>query len=288
MDKIKRGALFLPGILLMGILVLYPIIKTFYLSLLNYKLTRPNQTKFIGLENYIKVIQSQDFMNALINTLYILVIVTVVVLIISIAIGMLLNINSSMSSFLTACAIIPWALPPLVNGIIWRFMFHPTYGLINKLLLNFGLIETPIFWLTDRWQLLMIVSFVIAWRVIPFCAIIVLERLQAIPFDLYEAAQVDGANRWYQMTDITLPFIAPAIKVVLLQALLAGVMAFDEIIALAGYRFETQSLLVYNYMNTFSYLDFGYGSAITYISMLLSGVFGYFYIRSINIENAVD
>lgn len=280
----KAYLLMLPTILLMGSLVFYPVIRTFYFSLHEYKLTRPDRIKFIGLENYADVLQSSDFHHALQNSLIVLAYVIIFVVLASIIVGLMLNYDSILSPVLTAIAIIPWALPPLVNGIIWQFIFHPSYGFLNKVLAGFGLIDQPIAWVNQRMLLLIVVSIVIAWRVVPFCAILILATLQTIPHDLYEAARIDGANEVQSFFHVTLPMITPTLAIVLIQATMAGLNVFDEIISLVGYKFEGQTLLVYNYLNTFSFLDFGYGSAITYIIMLLSGVIGYFYIRSLRLE----
>lgn len=279
-DHRRPWLLLVPVILIMGIFVFYPIIQTFYYSLHQFKLTRPNQIEFIGLKNYLQVLNSPAFHKALRNSLFVLSLVILIVMVLSIAIGLLLNVKSRINPFLTAIAIIPWALPPLVNGIIWSFIFHPSSGMVNKILYSLNLIEDPINWTQDTNTLLMIVALIVAWRVIPFCAIIILANLQAIPANLYEASAMDGASPLTTFFNVTLPLLVPALLISLTQATLAGLNVFDEIVALVDYRQDAQTLLIYNYQNTFSFLDFGLGSAITYIIMIISGIPGYFYVRN--------
>ncbi len=276
--------LLIPALTILILLVVIPIVRTFMFSLYNYKLTAPNDISFIGLGNYIKVLKSKDFYYALQNSIMILGFTIIFALTSSMIVGLLLNKRSILSPILTAIAIIPWALPPLVNGIIWRFIFHPGYGLMNKLLISTKIIDAPISWTTNRISILFIVSVVVAWRVVPFCAIIILANLQSIPRNLYEAAKIDGSSKLLEFFHITLPLLIPSMSIILIQITMAAINVFDEVVALIGYRFEGQTVLIYNYLNTFSFLDFGFGSAITYTIMIISGIIGYFYIKTMSSE----
>ncbi len=280
--KIKPWILLLPCLIIMVSLVLIPVIRTFFFSLQNYTLTSPETTKFIFLDNYLKLLKNHDFWYAFQNSMIILVFVVVFSMISSISAGLLLNRNSRFSGILTAIAILPWALPPIVNGIIWKFIFYPGNGFANKLLMVMGLIDKPIAWTNSRMLVLFVVSVVVSWRVVPFCAIIVLANLQNIPGELYEAAKVDGSSKLQELTKITLPMLIPSFSIILIQITMAAINVFDEIVAIAGYKFESQTLLIYNYLNTFSFLDFGYGSAISYSIMIISGIIGYFYIKTMS------
>lgn len=279
----KRALIFLiPMMTIILGLVIYPIIRTFLYSLQRYKLTEPQNVKFIGVENYIKVLTSKTFQTAALNTLIIISIVLVVGFISSVIVALILNQKNKINGLLTAIAIIPWALPPVVNGIVWRFIVFPGYGLLNKILLNLDLIDKPTNWLDGRYQTLIIVGIIVAWRVVPFGAIILMTNMQSIPIELYEAGQMDGSNKIQLFKNITFPLLIPSMVIVITNLTMNAVNVFDEIIALVGYRDMGQTLLVYNYNETFSFLNFGFGSAITYIIMLGSGIYGYFYIKSLN------
>lgn len=125
-------------------------------------MTEPYNRKFVGINNYLKVLGSQDFHSALKNSLIILVLTLVIAFSFSIVVGLILNKKSKISPILTAVAIIPWALPPLVNGIIWKFVFYPGYGFMNKLLINMGLVENPIEWTSGITTTLFVVAIVVA------------------------------------------------------------------------------------------------------------------------------
>lgn len=279
----KRALIFLiPMITMILGLVIYPIMRTFFYSLQRYKLTEPQNIKFIGIENYIKVLTSKTFQSAGFNTLIVIGIVLVVGFTSSVIVALILNQKNRINGLLTAIAIIPWALPPVVNGIVWRFIVFPGYGLLNKILLNSNLIDKPTNWLDGRYQTLIIVGIVVAWRVVPFGAIILMTNMQSIPVELYEAGQMDGSNKLQIFKGITFPLLIPSMVIVITNLMMNAVNVFDEVIALVGYRDMGQTLLVYNYNETFSFLNFGFGSAITYIIMLGSGIYGYFYIKSLN------
>ena len=201
----------------MGVLVFYPTIMTFSYSLKEMKLTSPEDTDFVGLSNYVDVLTSDSFMYSLQNTLFLLVVVVILTTVLGFGVALLLNVDTKISGLLMALAVLPWALPPIVNGIIWRFIFHPGYGFMNKLLIRLHFIEEPIMWLTDRWLLLLIVAIVVAWRSIPFCAIVCLSGLHAIPEELYEAAKIDGGGRVTVFRYITAPLMYAVLSVLALH-----------------------------------------------------------------------
>ncbi|WP_346939955.1 sugar ABC transporter permease [uncultured Clostridium sp.] len=281
-DNKQAFGFLLPTALIIIGLVFYPIIKTFIYSLQQYKLTEPQNVHFIGFQNYITVLKDKAFWDAAVNTLIVMVVVLILGFIFSIVVAFILNIKSKLSGLLTAIAIIPWALPPIVNGNIWKFIFYPGYGLLNKILYNLNMIEEPIKWLNNKYGTLIIVGFIVAWRIIPFCAVLILANLQSIPKEIYEASEIDGASHVQRFMNITMPLLKPSIIIVLINLIMTSINVFDEIVALVGYRNLGQTLLIYNYNQTFSFMNFGLGSAITYIIMIASGVLGYFYIKSIN------
>lgn len=285
MEKKKTPfLLLLPCFLLMVSVVIVPIITTFSYSLKSYNLTEPNNTKYIGLQNYKDVITSTNFQDALLNSIVILVLVMILGLIISLGIALILNNKTNITPLLTAIVIVPWALPPIVNGIMWKFIFFPGYGLINKILLGLNIISSPISWTTNRFMFLFVISIVIVWRVVPFSAIVILSNLQSIPKNYYESIYLDGANRLQSFCHITLPLIIPSLGVVLINMTTTAINVFDEVIAISGFQFKNQTLLVYDYANTFNFLDFGLGSSISYIIMLITGIFGYFYVKNMTVE----
>lgn len=274
----------MPGVLLMCSLVFYPILRTFLYSLQEYKLTEPHNIKFIGFANYVEILKDEGFWNSLQNSTVILIAVIILTAVIGIMVALLLNIDTKVNGVLTAIAIIPWALPPIVNGIMWRWIFHPSYGLLNRILLNLSLVEEPVQWLSQRWSIILIAALVVAWRNIPFCAIVLLASLQAIPSQIYESARIDGSTSFQTFRRITLPLIAPSLGIVLTSTSINAINVFDEVVSLAGYGDISKTLMIDSYMRTFSFLDYGIGSALTYIIMLLAGILGLVYIKNVSKE----
>lgn len=264
--------------------IFFPVITTFRYSLKYFKLTEPGNERFIGLRNYHSVLTSKEFHGALLNSISILLMVLFIGLVSSMIVALVLNKRTKISSILTAIVIIPWALPPMVNGIMWKFIFFPGYGLLNNLLTHANIIDSPISWTTNRALFLVVIAIIISWRVIPFSAIVILSNLQNIPKEYYESISIDGSNKIQSFFYITLPLIIPSLGIALVSLTTSAINVFDEIIAISGYQYENQTLLVYNYSNTFSFLDFGLGSSISYITMIIAGVFGYFYIRSMKVS----
>ena len=285
MKKDTKGIFLLfPSLILLLISVIFPVILTFRYSLKNYNLTEPYNEKFIWFDNYIKIFKDAHFYNALYNSVIILILVMIIGMAFSIIIGVVLNKKSKINPLLTALVIIPWAMPPIVNGIMWKFIFFPGYGFMNKILLKLHFINTPISWTDNRYLFLIVISIVVAWRIIPFSSLVILANLQNIPESYYDTVQVFGGTKLQSFFYVTLPLLLPSIGVVLINLTTTALNIFDEVIAISGYQFEIQTLLVYNYSNTFNFLDFGYGSAISYVIMLISGIFGYFYVKNMAYE----
>lgn len=280
----KGTLLLLPCLLLLLISVILPVVLTFRYSLKYYNLTEPQNEKFIWFENYIKIFKDPHFYNALYNSILILVMVMIIGLVFSVITGLVLNVKSKINPVLTALVIIPWAMPPIVNGIMWKFIFFPGYGFMNKILMNLHLIKSPISWTDNRYLFLLVISIVVSWRIIPFSSLVILANLQNIPESYYDTVKVFGGNKFQEFYYVTLPMLLPSIGVVLINLTTTALSIFDEVIAISGYQFEIQTLLVYNYSTTFNFLDFGYGSAISYVVMILSGIFGYFYVRNMAYE----
>ena len=283
-DKIFPYILVLPGIFIVITTILYPILLTLIYSLQFYKLTKPYDKKIIGLQNYIEIFRDLDFYSSLINTSIIVVIVLIIGVIFSFIIALILNREGKISNFLTAIAIIPWALPPVVNGVIWKFMFYPEFGLINKVLYYLGVVDGAILWLNNRYISLIIFGIILSWRVIPFCSILILANIKAIPDDIFEAAEVDGASTFYKIKDILIPILKPTFLIVIINLILASINIFDEVVALVGFRKLGEPFMLYNYKQTFSLLNIGYGSAISYTLTLILGVIGLIYIKFLKRE----
>lgn len=282
--KILPYLLLAPMILIMGVLVFYPIAATFSYSLKKWKLTAPGDIRFIGFDNYKNILKSESFWYSLQNTLFLLVLIVVATSILGVLVSLFLNIQVKGAGILLAIAVLPWALPPYVNGILWKFVFHSGYGFMNKVLIGLGMVDKPVEWLTSRWMLLVVVAIVVVWRSVPFMALVCLAGRQSIPHGLYEAAKIDGAGTFQIFHRITFPLMLPFIGIGITSTSVTAVNVFDEIIALSGYSDMGKNILVESYLTTFTFLDFGKGSAVTYLVMFVAAILGVFYLKSLNKE----
>ena len=283
-QKILPYLLLAPMMLIMGVLVFYPIAATFSYSLKKWKLTAPGDIRFIGFDNYKNILKSESFWYSLQNTLFLLVLVVVATSILGVLVSLFLNIQVKGAGILLAVAVLPWALPPYVNGILWRFIFHSGYGFMNKVLIGLGMVDKPVEWLTSRWMLLVVVAIVVVWRSVPFMALVCLAGRQSIPHGLYEAAKIDGAGTFQIFRRITFPLMLPFIGIGITSTSVTAVNVFDEIVALSGYSDMGKNILVESYLTTFTFLDFGKGSAVTYLVMFVAAILGVFYLKSLNKE----
>ena len=281
-NKVLPYILILPAVVIMAVFVLYPIIVTFFYSLRKMKLTAPKDTAFIGFDNYIYTLKSFDFWYSLQNSIIIMVIVVIICVLLGLLFASILNFESRLKNILMAIAVIPWALPPVVNGILWKWIFYPGYGFLNKILYNLNIIEETIQYLSNRYSLMLIIAIVVAWRNIPFCSIVLLSSMRAIPDVLYDAASIDGANKFQMFTRVTLPLLVPALGIIITFTSISAINVFDEVITISGYSNLGKTILLEDYMTTFSFLDFGRGSALTYLVMIVSGTLGILYIKSMS------
>ena len=279
--KVVPYLLLAPMILIMGALVFYPVAATFSYSLKKWKLTQPGDIRVIGFKNYVDILTSDSFWYSLQNTLVILAVVVALTTVVGFLVSSFLNIQVRLSGVLLALAVLPWALPPFVNGILWKFVFYSGYGFLNKLLVGLGLFDQPVEFLTSRWSLLLVVSVVVVWRSVPFMALVCLAGRQSIPVDFYEVARIDGGGSFQIFRRITLPLMLPFVGVGVTSASVTAINVFDEIVALSGYSDLGKNILMESYLTTFTFLEFGKGAAVTYIVLFFALILGIFYLRSL-------
>jgi len=167
--------------------------------------------------------------------------------------------------------LLPWAVPWVVNGIIWKWILNPRFGALNALLQQLGIIKSYRVWLGEPFLALNMMILADIWKETPFIAILLLAGLQAIPKELYEAAMVEGAGSWRRFWAITLPLIRPVLFVALTLRAIWSLKTFDLVFALTqgGPSGGTNLLNYYIYTTSFSRLDFGYGATLSVVFVFL-------------------
>lgn len=292
-SKIRFGerslavVLIIPTLLIVFGLTIYPILYAFWISLHQVDFIKArNATPFIGLANYAHVLASAYFWDSSWRTLYFTVVSLVVQTILGLAIALVLNEQFIGRGIVRALILIPWALPTIVNGVLWEWIYNTDYGALNGLLLQLGVISEPQLWLGDPMRALNMVLIADTWKVLPFYVVMFLAALQTIPGHLYEAAAIDGASVWGRLVHVTLPYLRPMLLVILVLRTLQTFRVFDIIYVLTqgGPGGGTRVIAFYAYETTFLNLNFGYGTALSFIIGLGTLAIALGYVRVLRTE----
>ncbi len=271
--------LVLPALIIMTVLGFYPIPQAFWYSLLWFRPSWPARTHFVGLDNYAYAFFGDaKFWISISNTAYFSVFSVVGSIIGGLGFALFLNEKFRGRGIIRTLSLLPWLMPPVVNGLIWKWIFDTRFGAFNAILFGLHLIPEYQPWLSfGSWFGMSVAAVVFVWRNIPFVAIILLAGLQSIPTTIYESAKIDGASMVQRFVQMTLPFLRPAIAITLVQMIVSAVNTYDILYVLLG--FMIPNLPLYAYLETFHYGDFGYGSALAWILTIVSLIIGYSYVR---------
>ncbi len=262
-DQLTGLALLAPTVLLFAGLIFYPMAQSLFLSLHKVS-TLTQRTQYVGLANFQALFADPAFLTTFFNTIVWTVGAVLLQLVLGVAGALVLNGRLVGRSLARGLLLFPYLLPTAVAVLVWRWLFNDLYGLINHVLMSVGLIAAPIAWLSQSPNAMITVILVGSWKFFPFVIIAVLARLQSIPESLYEAAQVDGASRWAQFWDITLPQLASVLSVVILLRGIWDFKEFDLIYLMTGGGpgISTQTLPILVYREAFQLLNFGRGAAV--------------------------
>lgn len=273
-----------PAFLLLALIVVYPIGKLIWNSFFDLRLSGGGGAKFVGVENYLMVLEDKDFWNATLNTVLITLITVPGALIVGLGLALLANLPFKRQWPVRLALLLPWALPLAFAGLIFAWFFHTEYGVVNDVVRRFsGADHEPTMWLlSPRWAFAAI-CLTIIWKASSFMALILLAGLQMIPSSLYEAAEVDGASKWQQFWQVTLPMLMPSIIVALIFRTITALQTFDIPYTMTkggpGNATETLAMLIHK--TTIDYLDVGYGSTLAVFMFLLSLAVTAVYLRRI-------
>ncbi|OYN84071.1 carbohydrate ABC transporter permease [Parenemella sanctibonifatiensis] len=262
----------LPTLLGLAIFYFWPVIQTAYYSLTEWGVF--GGTEFVGLENWIGLLQSGQVPRALANTL----VYTAMLLLglpISIYIASLLNRPGlRFAGFYRVLYFAPFVSMPAAIALVWGMIFNSQYGILNQFLGVFGV--PRIHWTSTEWLALVVIGVVGVWSSLGFNIIILGAGLRGIPAEVYEAAKIDGASNWRQLTSITVPLLSPSIFFLTVLSVIHGMELFDLIFIMIGesnpIRSETQSMVSLFYREAFVANDKGTGAAIAILLMLIIGV----------------
>lgn len=270
-EQRQAWVLLAPMLLVMLLLTAWPLLRTIWLSFTDAALIGSGETPaWIGLENYLYALSDPDFRASIWRTLYFTLVSVTVEGIIGVLVALLLNQKFIGRNVLRVLVILPWALPTIVNAMMWRLNFNPDYGSINALLNQLGIIDGYRSWLGSPEAALNAVMFADIWKNYPLVTLLVLAALQSIPEDLFEAARLDGASAWRRFRAITFPAIVAPLGVALVLRTIDAFKIFDIIYVMTrgGPVDSTKTLSFFVYQESFSYLRAGSGAAYAILMTL--------------------
>jgi multiple sugar transport system permease protein len=259
------GALYLaPIVAFVSVFTAYPFVQMVWMSLHNWSLLEAK--KWVGPGNFVKAYNDQQFWFSLWFTLKYTLYITPILMILGYLIALLVAKNTLTRRVTRAVVFIPVVIGLGVSSLLWYWLFSYNFGLVNRVLVDLGLISAPIIWFgEDANRALWAVIISIVWKVLGFGMLLYVAAIQAIPHEFDEAAMVDGASYWQRVARITLPLTYRTILLVTLVSVIGSLLAFDQFFLMtAGQPFNrTASLVFWIYLNSFPYLKLGYGAALS-------------------------
>ena len=261
-----------PAIIVILTLIAYPIGYSFWVSLQRDNLKQPNERHFIGLRNYTGLIHDTDFLNSLrVSALFVVVVVGMTV-VLAMTLALVLNETFVGRGAMRSLILLPWAMPGVVNGLMWRTIFDAKTGALNGLLKQVGLIDSYHSWLTTPTGAFFLTAVAQVWNTLPFSTIILLAGLATIPTELYDAAKVDRAGVFQRFREVTVPWLLHSLLIVLILETMNAFRAFDTIYVLTGGGpgDATNVIALLNVRTVLTYTDFGLGSAYAWVITLIT------------------
>lgn len=268
-------------VIIMGTVIGWPLIRTITLSFTNASLMGLDETVFVGLDNFTQAIHDEGFRSAMKVSLIFALVVVTSEMILGTAVALLLNEPFKGRNFLRAILILPWAVPTVVNAIMWRLIYNPEYGALNSLLTQLGLLDSYISWLGSADKALAAIMFADVWKNFSLVALIALSSLQSLSVSQVEAAKIDGTNAIQRFWYITLPHLIPSLQVALVLRIIEAVKVFDIIYIMTkgGPANKTRSGSIFIYQEAFTNSRMGSGAAFAVIMVSLIMVLILFYMR---------
>jgi multiple sugar transport system permease protein len=273
-------ALIAPALLIIAIFVLSPIVQAFVSSL--YRDTPFAPRTFIGFDNYRTLVTDDVALGTIEFTLLFVIVSTALEILIGLGLALVINEHFKGRGLVRAAVLVPWAIPTVVAGVMWKYMLNDQYGFINLVFYGSN-VANYVAWLASEWSARMAIIGADVWKTSSFAALLILAGLQSIPDDLYEAARIDGAGSLKRFFRITLPLLRPAILLALLFRMMDAfrVFALVYVMTQGAPGDSTNVLQYYGYQKMFPEQQFGYGSAISVLVFVMIALVAIILIRSV-------
>ena len=295
--------LVLPSILVVAIVALYPLLESFRLSFTNARLASSREVSYVGFRNYQRLFEDSQFIDALKNTVVFTVSSVALETVLGMIVALVIHSNFKGRGMVRTSILIPWAIPTVVSARMWTWMYNDVYGVLNDLLVVrapqlvdwipgiggtlAGIFpERKIGFIADPNLSLPAIVAVDVWKTTPFMALLLLAGLQIIPGDIYEASTIDGANKWQQFWQMTLPMLKPALVVALIFRTLDAFRVFDLPFVMKGTSPDTMTVAIYARQTLIEFSRLGLGSAAAVVIFLCIGLLVVIYTRLVRVEES--
>jgi multiple sugar transport system permease protein len=258
-------AVLAPGLLLFVVFTVYPIIYAFYLSFHDWNVLEPAKP-FVGFDNYRQLWNDDTFRQASINTAYFTVLSVPGTMAAGLLVALILNQGLRMQGLFRTMYFLPVITSLVAASIIWKWVYQGDYGLANYYLTKAHILDKGIAWLSDPSWAMPAVIVMSVWKAAGFAMVVYLAGLQAIPANLYEAADVDGAGRWHKFRHITLPLLSPTTFFLFVISIIGSFQVFAQIFVMtSGGPLNSTTTIVYDiYRTGFHFFQMGYAAAMAY------------------------
>lgn len=278
--------LVLPSLIVVFAVAIYPLFETFRLSFTNTRLASVREVRNVGWDNYRTLFEDDQWWTALRNTLVFTVSSVTLETILGMIVALTIHSQFRGRGLVRTSMLVPWAIPTVVSSLLWSWMLNDTYGVINSIAIRLGLMDEGrnFSWITNQATTMASVVAIDVWKTTPFMALLLLAGLQIIPGDVYEAAYVDGASKWQQFWQMTLPLVKPALLVALIFRTMDSFRVFDLIYVLKQASTDTMTVAIYTQQILIQNNRLGAGSAAAVVVFLCIGIMVFVYSRLISVE----
>jgi ABC-type sugar transport system permease subunit len=280
------GAFLAPTIVLLLAIAGFPLAYNLFNSFRHLVLTEPGTERFIGLQNYVTLVTSGQFQQPFVHTFLFTVVSVAIEFALGLGMALVMHHQFRGRGLVRAAILVPWAVPTVVSGMLWKNFFDPSSGFIDWAGAAIHLPTASLAWLNGVWTSWAVILIADAWKNTPFLALILLAGLQVIPDDLYEQGRIDGAGVLRRFWYVTMPLLKPAILVALIFRTLSSFLIFDVIYVITGGGpgNATETLSYLNWQAFLVDTDFGYGGAISVALIIVAVVIALIYMRVLRVE----
>jgi multiple sugar transport system permease protein len=269
-DRRLKFVFLAPAIIVLIALTAFPTVYMFVAAFVKFDASAPLNSKFAGVDNFLRLFTDDKFHNALINTAVFSIVAVALEFVLGLAFALLVDTYIRRANFIKTLLILPMMMPTIVVAITWKLMYQPQFGVINDLLGRIGI--PPLLWAASVKTAMPSIILIDIWEWTPFVFLMCLAGLASLPQEPFEAAELDGASAFQKFRDLTLPFLKPVIVVTLLLRIMDAFRLFDQVyvLTLGGPAGATETLSFYLYKVTFRFFDIGYAAAISLFMMFVA------------------